>query len=638
MSTNTKSRRALFALFRAALLAPLVALSAPEAAARQAEVEVEVEAATEAAKEEEPKSSVYGKAVYDGTGRPVRRARVVLLPHSPDSRATERSGLTDGEGQFRITKVPRGRYFVAVDVKGVLSPMSFLDIEQANKSRRPDMTQVGDNFETVEIDGKADKEITVRARRGGAIGGRVTYSDGEPAVNIIVHLMRVKDGRPVPFLNGLGAGAIFGMRTDDRGVYRVSGLPAGEYVVGVAEAVEHADGEGDASRYSYGAEFGAMGSPFGLSFHPKAVRPEDAEVVRVRAGEEIEGVDVTIADREARVIAGTVRGKRDKAPVAGATVTFRSKDGGMTIVALMYNAGGSQSVSTDEQGRWQFKELPDGVYVVSARPPSQYEPEVELDEALGGGDGEQGQQQLRPARPSVPKKKKLTPKEQEVRVSGGDVRDVVIELSEGATISGTTVFEGGFNEGENVNIYALRADGVPGEEPAVSSSDSPSDGKFLIEGVPPGKVHLRFNQFGPTVKDRYIKSMTWRGKDLLREPLEVAEGAEVDGVRIVFSTDVATLDVRAVTAKGKLPAAGVNVTVVPTDPVKWPRPDAQASCVTDDAGRCTLTTAPDEYFVMFTDGLGALAEAEIRERAAAAPRLKLAGGEKRGFELVVPGQ
>ncbi|HLM58183.1 MAG TPA: carboxypeptidase-like regulatory domain-containing protein [Pyrinomonadaceae bacterium] len=183
----------------------------------------------------QPEVTVYGRAVYEGSGRPVRRARVTLLNPALEGRGHE--AATDARGEFRFRGVRPGRYFVAVDQPGLLSPVSLLDFEELRTGGSYDAAEVGRYFDVFEVDGKADKEVTARARRGAAITGRVTYADGEPAPGITVHVMRRSGGQLVRIVTGMSRGALsVGVRTDDRGLYRASGLPPGEYVLAVSEA------------------------------------------------------------------------------------------------------------------------------------------------------------------------------------------------------------------------------------------------------------------------------------------------------------------------------------------------------------------------------------------------------------------
>jgi hypothetical protein len=56
----------------------------------------------------------------------------------------------------------------------------------------------------------------------------VTYADGDPAINASVRIFRKREGKWTQVIGRTPDDAI----TDERGVYRVSGLWPGEYLVG----------------------------------------------------------------------------------------------------------------------------------------------------------------------------------------------------------------------------------------------------------------------------------------------------------------------------------------------------------------------------------------------------------------------
>jgi len=66
--------------------------------------------------------------------------------------------------------------------------------------------------------------------RGGVITGRVTTANGEPMVGAQVTAMMTRGAEGAPFLRNYYGHS---RNTDDRGVYRLYGLPPGAYVVSV---------------------------------------------------------------------------------------------------------------------------------------------------------------------------------------------------------------------------------------------------------------------------------------------------------------------------------------------------------------------------------------------------------------------
>src|SRR5215210_4199872 len=72
-------------------------------------------------------------------------------------------------------------------------------------------------------------------------------------------------------------------------------------------------------------------------------------------------------------------------------------------------------------------------------------------------------------------------------------------------------------------------------------------GQFSIDGLPAGRFYIQPSTY-ESGENNYVKAITWNGKDLLREPLELAEGASAEGVQVVFARNPATLRLTAVRA------------------------------------------------------------------------------------------
>jgi len=595
----------------------------------------------------ESNSTVRGRVVYDDTHRPIRRARVVLL--SEEGAQTEYAALTDGRGEFRIQKVQAGRYFVSVDVPGVLSPFAFLNLgdpRAASFDGMPDLGPGRSYFDPIEVDGKGEAEVTVRAHRGASLAGRVTYADGDPAVSVKVSLMRRDaDGRLQMFITGPNVSSLAGHKTDDRGMFRLTGLPPGEYVVGVWESVDHSP---DGGRTHAGDMPGLMEAMAGqqllMSFHPSATSVKEAAVVKVAAGEERADVDIRIPERELHAVSGVVRSRRGGRPLAGARVTIARRDETpdsahlLTVYETLEAA--LNSTTTDEAGRWQFKEIPDGQYTVSVKPPEEYEAAAAPD--LNTGVPDEGRElptrNTNAAAYRPPQRKRgFAPARRDVEVSGGALSDVVIEAPLGGRVAGVVTTEAG-EPTQEAHVSLLHApergtealaDGVGGV--------TTSGGRFSLDGLPAGRFFLHAYIFDEG-QTSYIKSVTWDGKDLMREPLELGEGAEVEGVRVVFARDAATLHLTAVTAGDGKPAPRTNILLLPADLSAWqPYSMRNIFCTTGADGSCPLLAPPGEYRVVTLPRRlpSGGAEGEVRRRAALSPAVSLRPRETKELKVTV---
>ena len=113
----------------------------------------------------------------------------------------------------------------------------------------------------------------------------------------------------------------------------------------------------------------------------------------------------------------------------------------------------------------------------------------------------------------------------------------------------------------------------------------------------------------------------------------------IEGVQVVFASDVGTLDLHALASSDKHALRGILLMLVPADPAEWPRVNvSQSSCASDRDGACSISRAPGDYLVIpiasgvRLDNL----EAVIRERAANATRATLRANERRTLEVSVP--
>lgn len=630
---------ALFALACAFFApAPAAPPARPRARARQEPAQVAPVPMPVPAKEEGADSTVRGRVVYEESNRPVRRARLTLV--SEGGGRTDYNALTDARGEFRIKGVRAGSYLAFVDVPGVLSPVGFVSVNDL-RAGAPDFTEARAFFEVIEVDGKQDVQVTVRARRGATVSGKVSYADGDPAVSVVVNLMRRSaDGRLMRYVTGANIVSISGLKTDDRGVFRVTGLPPGEYVIGVTESVLHGGGE---SRGRGGEDIsavveGLMGQQLLMTFYPSAASPKGATVLKLAAGDERGDVDITIPERDLRTVAGIVRARRDRAPVANARVSIvRREDpvGAVANVEAMYSVGDfmPNSTTTDAEGRWEFREIPDGPYTVVVKPPEQYETAATAN--YNGIASVSGNMNM--SVPAPPRRRKAyAPTRRDFEVSG-DVSDLAVEVGDGGRISGTVAVEGG-RVPRYSYIVALRApEGGAPPNPSDAFNTTAHGGAFAVEGLPAGRFVLQPSTYDEDAK-LYLKSVRRGGKDLQREPLVLAEGEAADGVEIVFSRDPAVLRVSATAEGTSRPALGAYVFLIPADLPHWPPYAQRLHCSTGDEGFCTVSAPPGDYRVVGLPNASARGslDAEIRRRAQTAPRVTLRAGEAKEFPLAVP--
>jgi hypothetical protein len=142
----------------------------------------------------------------DGTAQPVRRAIVTI---SGPTLAVGRSTITDDEGRFAFDGMPAGRFSVTAARRAFLT--------SAFGATRP-----GGPGTPIQLgEGAHASNIVIAMPKGAVLTGAITDPAGAPVQSLSVKVYRLAPTYPI-------AGSAV---TDDRGGYRVYGLPPGEYLV-----------------------------------------------------------------------------------------------------------------------------------------------------------------------------------------------------------------------------------------------------------------------------------------------------------------------------------------------------------------------------------------------------------------------
>jgi len=294
--------------------AALLSLSATVTSAQQLGTENAKPAA-------QPLGAITGRVVNSG-GEPIPGAAIyssVLGASQP------RSTTADAGGNFKLDGLEAGAYFISANAPG----FTVETLTSANDTRR--FFHPGDS-------------LTLTLVKGGVITGTVTTSTNNPVVNTNVRAFRVRDGSGQPVL---GVAQPRERLTDDRGVYRIYGLPPGSYVVSA----------GGPGRF-----FGLNGSQYendAPTYAPSSARDTAVEIF-VRAGDEITA-DIQYRGEPGHSISGAVAGFPQSQSMlpSNALVSLndvRSHTAIMTATASAFNSYG-----------FAFYGIPDGEYELFAQ-------------------------------------------------------------------------------------------------------------------------------------------------------------------------------------------------------------------------------------------------------------------------------
>lgn len=565
---------------------------------------------------EPPRTTVRGRVYYADTGKAVKRASLMLISEDANGGpGNSPSALSDSDGNFLMKGVQAGTYYAIINAPGIYSPLAFYDFSVAGSrgSEKEAFKKAFDGFEQINVDGVTETFVQVPARRGGAIGGRVIYDDGDAAIGVKVEVLRkVEEDKfmsSIPNLSTIllmrSGGGVF--QTDDRGVYRFAGLPPGDYIVKISENVSHT--ENVEKRYYDPFEGSIGGKSFLTIFYPDVSDSKSAQLITLAPGQEISEINLTLPSRELFKVEGKTIARKDKSPVK-ARISINKNNQNDTFSIFDEFGGRQQQAVTDEKGEWKFKELPKGKYTLTIEP-------VNNDTDYASYQNYSNMNAVNRPATNTPPKPKLAKRVYEIIVEDKDLSEIVIEMGFGATVSGTVTTENSREMPASVNInIGQKASEITSAATVNNSSDSESseprktNHDFKIEGAAEGK-----NEFSIYASDDsfYVKSATLSGTDLLANPFELKEGDNLRNVQIVLSKGVGTLK-GVVQDEAKSPVKKAEFTLVPVDAVKRRNPSFDRHVTTDENGEFEIKLPPFEYAIVFSGKNKSAAKGEDFDR------------------------
>lgn len=259
--------------------------------------------------------SITGRVVNE-SGQPLPNVRIAVRAFG--AQRSEQL-FTDSEGKFEAANLEPVNYQVSAWLSAYIT--------MPREDGAPNLYHIGDS-------------VRIVLTKGGVITGTVTTQSGEPVVGVRVRARIVKSEQGT--LIGM---APFERMTDDRGIYRIYGLPTATYVVS-------AGGANDANSSSWDAYDADV-----PTYAPSSNRDLASEI-SVHAGEEINNVDIRYRGEPGHVISGTVNKLQDGPMGFGINLTSAA-DGGAQL---------NLSTFQSPEGRgFIFYGVDDGDYYLTAR-------------------------------------------------------------------------------------------------------------------------------------------------------------------------------------------------------------------------------------------------------------------------------
>jgi hypothetical protein len=448
--------------------------------------------------------SITGRVVNE-TGRPMPNVRVLV--GGMGRQTVRRTVITDQAGRYVADALPRGSYGVSAQANGyVLSrdprdPVHYRPGETAN----------------------------LTLKKGAVITGAVTNSDGEPVVGVPISVTLVRDtqGRPIGAATGLTR------YTDDRGVYRLFGLPAGTYIVAAASRTA-----GSLMQTAYGDD-----AP---TYHPSSTRDTAAEV-SLQDGAEATGIDIRYRGDRGYAVSGTIADASLTDPfVVGISVLLiRASNDTLEAQAFVQPRGSERAFA--------FYGVTDGDYYLTARRNS-----YQSDDGAGS-------------------------KRVSVKVRGRDVTGVGISLVPFGSIAGRLTLDIATRNLRcettraptiEETLITIQTDETDSSDPSsryASPVNAPDNkGDFLFQMLPATRYLLDTRRF--VDEAWYVRAVTVPGPtnspvDASHSGIAVRPGQRINGIRVVLGEGAASIRGRVVADKegASLPDR-LRIHLVPAEP------------------------------------------------------------------------
>jgi hypothetical protein len=268
--------------------------------------------------------------------------------------------------------IKAGKYIVVAWLPGYLSPLARLAGETDKLGRPSGEFKHGleQLVPSVIVEPNQTSSIDIRLERGAEISGTVSYDDGGPVVGAEVELLQsTKDAewRVISLSNSLVT--FKNGNTDDRGHFRLVGVPPGTYIVSAALPLQTFWGAGiDTGSVRYAMPRTLNGKL--EVYSGDTLRKTLAKPAKIAADERRTGIDITIPLSKFRYIAGVLTAATDK---------HRLKAG---LIELLYadDMSIAQRTHVDEDGTFLINFVMDGDYILRV-----------AGGALDDGDDAQGQ-------------------------------------------------------------------------------------------------------------------------------------------------------------------------------------------------------------------------------------------------------
>jgi hypothetical protein len=327
-------------------------------------------------------ATLSGHVYLSDTKGPARKAAVYLQPAAElqiEVPNDHDQGRADGavtigvqtrfDGSFFFGHVPSGDYYVIASCPGYVSPKLALSLAEGHSryanqqplapSQQAAKEAVLKGIPRIAVQSSQHATVDVTLERGAAISGNISYDDGTPAAGLNVDLLArmMEDGKETwagPFLSVRDPG-FTPIYTDDRGDYRISGLPAGKYMIAttfdLSESITYISSSGTS-----GSGTNNQWTPLKI-YSGNTTQLKDAAVLSLKPGEEHSGEDLQFPLSKLHTIAGHIVSAHDGHVINAGQVVLHNVDD--------KSLAGTASISPNDPG-FTLSLIYDGEYILSS--------------------------------------------------------------------------------------------------------------------------------------------------------------------------------------------------------------------------------------------------------------------------------
>jgi hypothetical protein len=477
-------------------------------------------------------------------------------------------------------------------------------------------------------DGERVTDWRVRLPKLSSLSGTLRDETGDPVVGTDVILARrsVVNGRQ----SWQPAGRA---RSDDRGMYRLGSLQAGDFVV-CACSRDPIPFDGTllttlgseplqlmnvaARALSVGSDAVSLDNTlrtYAPAFYPNSATLARAAKVTIAPGDDKTGVDITLQLVRATRVSGIVVGAQG--PVQAATMRLVPEADAEAGASLFFLS----PMLVQPDGRFDFTSVPPGQY----RLVIVHRPDVPLNGPSGAAMAFAGSRGITQPAPgavmSAGGPAATTPPlwaSEPIAVGENGVTGVAVMLNRALAVSGRVQWIGGAPQppAQMLNRASIILQPLSQADPLASMGGTAvgrfsPDATFQVPGALPGKYIITANVLPgfPT-----LKSIMIGGQDLTDLPLEVGEKDLSDVVITYVDTPMASLGVTVSGAPATAAADQDSILVFPADRRYWTEPAAARrrfrQIGVPPKSAATAPTTPElpagDYFAVYASVLDAI--------------------------------